>query len=135
MANLKDKRGFLSLAQKTMAVISASITSLVGSQVQAAEIPAGIPNPDTNIEFAFKKELKPKLVLRLSTNPNKSLLVMHTSHRSHSSHSSHASHYSSSSSSSYSSSVVETRYIELRLLYTLPPKLYIMLRQYIERIR
>ncbi len=65
MAGSKEKKGFLSLAQKTMAVISASITSLIGSNAQAAEMPANIPAANANIEFTFKKELKPNLILRL----------------------------------------------------------------------
>jgi hypothetical protein len=53
MAKSKEKKGFLSLTHKIIAVISASVTSLAGGQSQAAEIPAGIQNADTNIEFSY----------------------------------------------------------------------------------
>lgn len=59
MANPKEKKGFLSLAQKTIAVISASVTSLVGGQSQAAKMPAGIQNTDTNIEFTYSSSFHP----------------------------------------------------------------------------
>lgn len=59
MADPKEKKGFLSLAQKTIAVISASVTSLVGGQSQAAKMPAGIQNTDTNIEFTYSSSFHP----------------------------------------------------------------------------
>ncbi|HTN19758.1 MAG TPA: peptidoglycan-binding domain-containing protein [Pelobium sp.] len=106
----KVKAGFLNLAKKSVAVITASIGALTGNDANALPTVNKISflDPSINNELAYKRVLKPKLVLKLNiSNPENSITVMHSSHRSHSSHSSHYSGSSSghsSHSSHYSSS-------------------------------
>jgi peptidoglycan hydrolase-like protein with peptidoglycan-binding domain len=99
--SVKIEKGLLSLAKKTLAVITASISSLITANSNPI-----IRDVDLN---SFKEEdqekfqlkiLKPQLVLKQNVNNlSEPFLSMHTSHRSHSSHSSHV---SSSSSGHYS---------------------------------
>jgi hypothetical protein len=109
----KVKFGFQKLAKQTLAVLTASLSSLLGNQTKA--LPVSFNSDDgskkLNYENFQKKILRPKLVLKLNLfNPEKSFLVQHSSHSSHSSHASHASytappgHYSHSSHSSHMSS-------------------------------
>ena len=98
--NSNGQYGFISLAKKSIAVITASFSALAHGEVKAIIAP---PNPDdgnkdVTYEMFQKKNLKPKLVLKInSNNPDRFVFAQHGSHSSHSSHSSHASHYSSSS--------------------------------------
>lgn len=104
-----SKFGFQSLLRKSLAVITATFSTLSANSTPAT-IASYEPdrNADSHSEEAHRNVLKPKLVLKLNmANPENSLVLMHTSHRSHSSHSSHySSSYSSGSSrsSSYYSS-------------------------------
>jgi len=109
----KKKKGFLSLAKKSLSVIAASLAALAHNEVQAkADLPATDESSANkiNVESFNKRILRPKLVLKLNiSSPENSIVAMHTSHSSHSSHSSHMSsstsgHYSHSSHSSHYSS-------------------------------
>lgn len=95
---MKQKKGFLDLAKKTMLILSTSLLAINQSQGQNDNV------ENINIEPSTEVKFQEKLVLKV--NPNQStnnLLAFHRSHSSHSSHSSHRSH-SSHYSSSYSSS-------------------------------
>lgn len=109
----KKKKGFLSLAKKSLSVIAASLAALTHNEAQAkADLPATDESNanNINVESFNKRILRPKLVLKLNvSSPENSIVAMHTSHSSHSSHSSHMSsstsgHYSHSSHSSHYSS-------------------------------
>jgi len=109
----KKKKGFLSLARKSLSVIAASLAALTHNEAQAKpDLPATDESNASNIsvESFNKRILRPKLVLKLNiSSPENSIVAMHTSHSSHSSHSSHMSsstsgHYSHSSHSSHYSS-------------------------------
>jgi peptidoglycan hydrolase-like protein with peptidoglycan-binding domain len=132
----KKKKGFLSLAKKSLSVIAASLAALTHNEGQAkANLPATDESNanNINVESFNKRMLRPKLVLKLNiSSPENSIIAMHTSHSSHSSHSSHMSsstsgHYSHSSHSShYSSSpsyTPSTSYTPSRS-YTPPAKTY-----------
>lgn len=98
--NPRSEKGLLHLAKKALAVITASMSSLMyaNSTPIINEIDLNSIK-ENDIEKFRLKILKPQLVLK--QNPNNlsaPFLAMHTSHRSHSSHSSHSSHVSSSSS-------------------------------------
>ncbi|HVI43753.1 MAG TPA: hypothetical protein VM802_02735, partial [Chitinophaga sp.] len=104
----RNKFGFQQLARKSLAVITAAISSITSGNAAPVHPHISIENDkDFNIENSHRNVLKPKLVLKLNmTDPANSLVLMHSSHsshRSHSSHSSHSSHYSSSYSSGGSS--------------------------------
>ncbi|WEK21654.1 MAG: peptidoglycan-binding domain-containing protein [Candidatus Pedobacter colombiensis] len=101
--SFNKKNGVLNLAKRTLAVISASLSTLTATNAKAVELSVPVNENLSSIEeLAAKKELKPQFMLRLNSNLEKSLLFMHRSHSSHSSHRSHASHSSHySSSSSY----------------------------------
>jgi hypothetical protein len=105
--------GFLHLAKKTLAVLTASLSALMTHEVKALSDPSNMDdgNNNHNYESFQKRILKSKLVLKLNpSNPEQSFLAMHASHSSHASHASHASytpppgHYSHSSHSSHMSS-------------------------------
>src|SRR3989344_4940169 len=115
----KRQFGFLALAKKSLAVIAASIGTLVPQESKAIPITNDIDAGSKNLNYeSFQKQiLKSKLVLKLNPYyPDQSFLAMH---KSHSSHRSHSSHYSSSGSghsshtshsSHYSSSPSTTTY-------------------------
>lgn len=115
----KKKIGLLSLAKKTFAVISASLSTLAANGAKPVDnIKTAESNSNSIEELILKKELKPQFMLRLNSNLEKSLLFMHTSHSSHSSHRSHSSHSSHYSSSSSYSPPASTRTVTP--LYTPP---------------
>ncbi len=89
--------GFIQLAKKSLAVITASFGTLISNQTKALPDTPNIDGGDKNMtcENFQKRILKPKLVLKLRLNdPENFIMAMHVSHSSHSSHSSHASHIS-----------------------------------------
>jgi hypothetical protein len=101
-----EKLGFLKLARKSFAVLTAAFSALFNNQTKAlpAVLYNEVGNKNLNYENFQKRILKPKLVLKLNIDkPENNLLVMHTSHSSHSSHSSHASYTPSPGHSSHSS--------------------------------
>lgn|GEM_PF-1075439 len=104
----KEKLGFLNLAKKSFAVLTASLGTLLGNQSKALPpAMADFGDRDLNTEHLKKRVLRPQLVLKLNVfNPENSLVSMHTSHSSHSSHyssSGSSGHYSHSSHTSHSS--------------------------------
>lgn len=105
--------GFFKLANKSLAVLTTSLTALLSNQVNASSAKSSIENNNENLSYeSFQKKIvKPKLVLKLNmSSPEDSFLTMHSSHSSHSSHmssspsSGHASHTSHNSHSSHYSS-------------------------------
>lgn len=109
----KIKVGFYLLAQRTLAVTLATLASLLGKEVVAADI---IKDRDNFLDATFNaeqpKQVKAKLVLKLNSTGDSRLVAQHVSHSSHRSHSSHSSHRSHSShySSSPSTSPASTPY-------------------------
>ena len=93
----KIEKGLLSLTKKTLAVITASLSSLLAANSSPIIREADLsPIKEDDLEKFQLKILKPQLVLKQNVNNlSEPLLSMHTSHSSHSSHSSHASSYSS----------------------------------------
>ena len=101
----KKGAGFLMLAKKSFAILTAALGTLFSSQSKAIPKLFELNSLNNNFgnESLKKLSYKPKLILRMNLNdPANSLVFMHTSHSSHSSHRSHSSH--SSHSSHYSSS-------------------------------
>jgi murein L,D-transpeptidase YcbB/YkuD len=99
--NNEEKYGYLKLAKKSLAVLTASLSTLFSDRSDALPTPTHYLNPAKELNYkTFQNQiLKSKLVLKISPNdPDKYLLAMHVSHSSHSSHSSHASHSSHISS-------------------------------------
>lgn len=100
--------GLASLSAKALAVIAAVFGTAVSNDAHAQQVTPGPDQPDDkqiNYEQFQQKVLKPKLVLKVNlSNPDNSLLALHSSHSSHRSHSSHSSHSSHYSGSSYSPS-------------------------------
>jgi hypothetical protein len=96
----KKKRGIVSLLRTTLAVVTASLTSLSNSHGKEKSSEIYPLEEGFKDAIPLKRSLRPQLVLRLNmVNPENSIMSMHSSHRSHSSHSSHSSHYSGSHSS------------------------------------
>ena len=100
----EEKYGYLKLAKRSLAVLTASLGALFAERSVAASKPETDidSTKDLNYKTFQDQVLKSKLVLKInSDDPEKFLLTMHRSHSSHSSHrshSSHSSHYSSTPS-------------------------------------
>jgi murein L,D-transpeptidase YcbB/YkuD len=95
----EEKFGFLDLAKKSLAVLTASMSALLPSQGKALPTPSHLEGGVKRLDYGnFQmKMLKSKLVLKINPiSPERFLLAQHASHSSHSSHASHSSHYSSS---------------------------------------
>ena len=121
--NNNEQFGFVSLAKKSLAVITASLSALAHGEAKAVLAPPNLDdgNKDVTYEMFQKRNLKPKLVLKIiSNNPDRFAFAQHGSHSSHSSHASHASHYSSSSSNT-SSTPSDTAAAETPSSYTPTP--------------
>jgi His-Xaa-Ser repeat protein HxsA len=99
--------GFITLAKKTLTVITASLSALMIDQNSAISATPKTAEVSKSMMYESLQNinLKPQFVLKLNQSNPLAMDASHGSHRSHSSHSSHSSHYSSSSSSSYTAPV------------------------------
>jgi hypothetical protein len=100
----KERKGFLQLALKSLAVISTSLLALLPSQAKAEPKKTVPIEPDLSHEKVLAKRKLHKFVLKLNPRTHQHRLVArHASHSSHSSHASHSSYTPSPGHSSHSS--------------------------------
>jgi hypothetical protein len=97
--NNANNYGLINLAKRTMGVIATSLGLLSAHESKCSpQIPEGQEDDENSkVEKLNKRNLKPKLILKLKSGNSEDYIL--AQHRSHSSHSSHRSHYSSSSGS------------------------------------
>lgn len=106
-----DDFGLYNLLAKTLAVITASFSTLIASKTEAIPLEEGkYLKKVTSYGEYQEKVLKSKYVLRKKVNEDGYTMAKHVSHSSHRSHTSHRSHRSHSSHSSHSSSNHSSHY-------------------------